>query len=73
MQLLSTGQVADLLGVYSHRVEYLTRDRKVRPAKGPTGAFYWTWEEVRLAAKFLGLAEPDLPVNLSVTCTGGVS
>lgn len=63
MQFLSTGQVADLLGVPAHRVEYLTRDRKLRPAKGPTGAFHWTWNDIRAAAELLGVAEPKVPAE----------
>lgn len=51
----STGQVAELFGIPLHRLDYLTRDRIIRPTKGPTGAFMWTPEEIRLAARRLGI------------------
>ncbi len=56
--LLSTGLVADLLRVPVHRLAYLTRDRQIRPPKGPTGAFVWRFEDVRAAAKLLGGETP---------------
>jgi len=59
MPCYSTGQVADLLGVKTHRLEYLLRDRQVRPRKGPTGAFYWIPEDIRYAAKLLGVSRPS--------------
>lgn len=60
----STGQVVELLGVPTHRIEYLLRDRKLRPAKGPTGAFHWTESEVRAAAGMLGVALSDVESRL---------
>jgi hypothetical protein len=62
--LHSTGQVVDLLGVPTHRIEYLLRDRKIRPAKGPTGAFNWTSAEVLQAAAALGVLTPELEARL---------
>ena len=53
---LSSGRVAELLGVPTHRLDYLTRDRQVRPIKGPTGAFVWTYQNVTRAAKLLELS-----------------
>lgn len=59
MKYLSTGIVADLLAVPTHRLEYLTRDRQIRPAKGPTGAFLWTYQEVVQASKNLRVPLPS--------------
>ncbi len=53
MLLLSTGSVAELLNVQTHRFAYLTQDRKVRPSKGPTGAFLWSLDDVARAAELL--------------------
>ena len=55
MSPYSTGMVVELLDVPTHRIEYLIRDRKIRPAKGPTGAFNWTRDEVLRAASMLGV------------------
>ena len=59
MIFLSAGQVADLLQVNTHRLEYLTRDHQIRPLKGPTGAFLWIYQEVTLAAKLLRVPVPS--------------
>jgi len=59
MTFLSTGQVADLLQVNLHRIEYLTRDRQIRPTKGPTGIFLWTFRDVCIAAKLLKITTPS--------------
>ena len=56
--LLSTGLVADLLRVPVHRLAYLTRDRQLRPPKGPTGAFVWRFEDVCTVARLLGVDVP---------------
>ncbi len=56
---LSTGLVAQFLGTTKHRLDYLTRDRQVRPLKGQTGAFVWSWADVTQAAALLGLPAPD--------------
>ena len=58
MDHLSSGRVAELLAVPTHRLEYLTRDRQVRPIKGPTGAFAWTYQDVARAAKLLDVRPP---------------
>lgn len=58
MNYLSSGQVAQLLGVATHRLDYLTRDRQVRPRKGPTGAFVWRYQEVVKAAELLEVRPP---------------
>ena len=55
----SSGQVSDDLDVPPHRLDYLTRDRQVRPAKGPTGAFEWTLEDIKLAARLLDVDVPE--------------
>ena len=55
MMNLSSGQVASLFDIETHRLEYLTRDRKIRPRKGPTGAFAWSYEDVQRAAELLHL------------------
>jgi hypothetical protein len=67
VSLHSTGQVVALLGVPTHRIEYLLRDRKIRPAKGPTGAFTWTPEEVIRAASALGVLTPELEARLAAS------
>ena len=59
MRFLSSGQVADLLHVPVHRLAYLTRDRQLRPAKGPTGAFAWSYDEVCRAARFFQFPVPS--------------
>jgi hypothetical protein len=59
MAHLSTGQVADLLHVPVHRLAYLTRDRQLRPVKGPTGAFAWSFTDVQRAARLLGVGLPS--------------
>ena len=59
MTRLSTGQVADLFRIQVHRLDYLTRDRQIRPPKGPTGAFAWSYQNVKQAARLLGLAAPN--------------
>ena len=58
MTRLSTGQVADLFRIQVHRLDYLTRDRQIRPEKGPTGAFAWSYQDVSRAARLLGLPAP---------------
>lgn len=58
MDFLSTGAVAELLTVETHRLGYLTRDRQIRPFKGPTGAFLWSYEEVCRAAELSGIGIP---------------
>lgn len=76
MRYFSTGQAAELLGILAHRLEYLTRDRQLRPAKGPTGAFNWTYEDVVRAAHLLGIPAPPqaaFPVDHGVVCTRGTS
>ena len=57
--VFSTGQVAELVGVHLHRLDYLTRDRQIRPPKGPTGAFLWSAADIMAAAKRLGVDLPD--------------
>ena len=52
------GQVAELLDAATHRLDYLTRDRQIRPLKGPTGAFARSHEDVVKAAKLLQLSPP---------------
>lgn len=56
---LATGQLAELLGVPAHRLSYLTRDRQIRPRKGATGAFLWTFDEATRAARLLKVAPPS--------------
>lgn len=56
---LSTGMVADLLGVPPYRLGYLLRERKIRPNKGPTGAFTWTHTNICEAADCLKLPLPS--------------
>jgi hypothetical protein len=56
---LPSGLVADLLGIPVHRLGYLTRDRQLRPRKGHTGAFMWSWKDVLRASQLLKVAEPD--------------
>ena len=58
MKSFSSGQVADELGVSPHRLQYLLRDRHVRPAKGPTGAFEWTLDDIKRAARLLDVEVP---------------
>ena len=58
MTSLSTGQVAELLKINSHRLEYLTRDRQVRPMKGFVGAFHWSFLDVCQAARLLKIEPP---------------
>ena len=59
MAHLSTGSVAELLGVATHRIEYLLRDRQIRPGKGPTGAFLWAYDDVKKLASLLGTPSPS--------------
>lgn len=55
---LSTGQVADLLRVQRHRIDYVTRQHRIRPLKTGTGAFEWTLQEVQDLAALLGASAP---------------
>lgn len=76
MNHLSTGGVASLLAIHRHRLDYLTRDRQIRPAKGPTGAFIWTFADVIRAAELLGLPSPSpeafaRPTECAPTATDG--
>jgi len=70
MKTLSTGQVADLLGVNLHRLDYLTRDRQIRPQKGPTGIFMWTYENVTFAARLIQEKPPSEDEFLQVANVG---
>lgn len=58
MPTLPTGALAELLGTPPHRLAYLTRDRQVRPRKSGTGAFEWSLDEARAAARRLGVHPP---------------
>lgn len=71
MAQFSTGKVAEFLGVPTHRIDYLIRDRKIRPAKGPTGAFDWTPTHVRQAAEMLGVLTPELAARLAANAEVG--
>ena len=62
----STGQVAEELGVPTHRLEYLLRDRQIRPEKGPTGAFAWSESDFRMAGRLLGLDTKTIAAKLAV-------
>lgn len=57
---VSTGPLADLLGVRPHRLAYLTRDRLIRPPKSPTGSFLWDHHHACRAAELLGVPAPSL-------------
>lgn len=70
MKYLSTGAVADLLGVPTHKLDYLTRDRQIRPTKGPTGVFFWTYLEVSGAARLMGVPAPSEEDFLSAVAGG---
>ena len=59
MDELSTGSVAELLRVRTHRIDYPLRDRRIRPAKGPTGAFLWQYPDVIELAQLLDLRPPS--------------
>lgn len=59
MNRISTGQLADLLDVHTHRIAYLTRDRLIRPPKSPTGSFLWNLSLARRAAEQLGVPAPS--------------
>ena len=59
MDVLSTGSVAELLHVPTHRIDYPLRDRRIRPAKGPTGAFFWEYPDVIEVAQLLDLRPPS--------------
>lgn len=65
MTFLSTGLVAALLGVTTHRLEYLVRDRQIRPAKGPTGTFMWMYQDVARVARLLKVKAPSEETFLS--------
>ena len=69
MDHLSSGQVAEVLGVPPHRLDYLTRDRQVRPSKGPTGAFAWTYHNVVKVAELLELPSPSRQEFRELACT----
>lgn len=60
MLRISTGQLADLLDVPTHRISYLTRDRVIRPPKSPTGTFLWDLSLACRAAELLDVAEPSV-------------
>lgn len=52
---LLTGSVAELLGVRTYRLAYLTTNRIVRPDQGPSGHFEWTRQDILAAAEHLGI------------------
>ena len=59
MRFLSSGQVADLLGVPAHRLEYFTRDQPGPAVQGATGAFLWSYSEVVQVARLIGVPGPN--------------
>lgn len=71
MAQYSTGMVAEVLGVPTHRIDYLVRDRKIRPTKGPTGAFHWSAKDVLQAAEMLGVLTAELRSRLFDSAEAG--
>jgi len=68
MRFISSGQLADLLRVPTHRLDYLTRDRQIRPAKSPTGSFMWSYDDVTRAATLLDVPLPSRENFDAVLC-----
>lgn len=61
----STGQIAEVLGIPSHCIGHLVRDRKISPAKGPAGAIQWTRGGVFRTASPLRLSVTEVSERLA--------
>ena len=67
MTLIGTKQAAKILGVTVSRLhQAVWLERVPPPAKGPSGAFVWTAEDLRRAYRVLhGVPMPALPADMA--------